>query len=78
MRTKKSPPPLLSSEARIDIDSSVRVENVGKKMKLTKAEEKEKIGGLAQLGPSIEDLFSHTYSPPPSRSRIAKSVSSWV
>ena len=47
MRTKKSPPPLLSSEARIDIESSVRVENVGKKMKLTKAEEKEKIGGLA-------------------------------
>ena len=47
MRTKLSPPPLLSSEARIDIDSSVRVENVGKKMKLTKAEEKEKIGGLA-------------------------------
>ena len=82
MCTKVSPTPLLSLKARRNIESSVRVENVGKKMKLTKAEEKEKIGGLAQLGPSIEDLFTHSYSPPPSRSRshsrIAKSASSWV
>ena len=82
MRTKVSPPPLLSSEARRNIESVVRVKNVGKKMKWAKAEENEKLGGPTQLGPPIEDLFTHSYSPPPSRSRshshIAKSASSWV
>ena len=82
MRTKVSLPPLLSSEARRNIESAVRVKNVGKKMKRAKAEEKENLGAPAQLGPSIEDLFAHSYSPPPSRSssrrRIAKSASSWV
>ena len=45
MRTKVSPPLLLSSEVRRNIESSVRVENVGKKMKQAKVEEKEKLGG---------------------------------
>ena len=58
------------------------MKNVGKKMKRAKAKEKENLDGPAQLGPSIEDRFAHSYSPPPSRSRsrsrIAKSASSWV
>jgi len=45
MCTKVSPTPLLSSKARRNIESSVRVENVGKKMKQAKVEEKEKLGG---------------------------------
>ena len=84
MRTKVSSPPLLRSQAQRTIDSAVRVTTVGKKMKRAKAEEKESLVGPAQLGPSIDDLFAHSYTPPPSRSRscsrsrTVKSASPWV
>ena len=47
MHTKGSPPPLLRSGARRNIESAVRVKNVGKKMKRAKAEEKESLVGPA-------------------------------
>ena len=66
-----------SSKARLPIESSDMVGIMGKKMKLTKAEKRKVVSGPAQLGPYIDDLFSHSYSPPPSRTAKLFS-SSWV
>ena len=50
---------------------------MGKKMKLTIVEKRKVVSGPTQLGPSIDDLFSHSYSPPPNHTTKLFS-SSWV
>lgn len=62
------PPPLLhkdtSAGARSLVKNTDKSRELGKKAKLTEAKYRKSVSGPVQPSPSIEDLFSHSYSPP--------------
>lgn len=66
-----------NSRVRVSSESSVSLGGRRGQEKLTGAENENDVNGPAQMGPSIEDLFFHSYSPPPNRSAKPR-LSHWV